>query len=52
MHTCMCDLVSSGIRLSHNDPRHTDVDSSKHSAGDGMYDIALADKLVMHSTSG
>lgn len=46
-----CDLVSAGIRLSHNEPRPKDVDSSKRSAGDGMYDIALADKLVMRSAS-
>eukprot|EP00752_Nemacystus_decipiens_P008814 g7866.t1 len=38
--------------MSHNDPRPTDAHSSKRSAGDGVYDIALADKLVMRAASG
>lgn len=44
-----CALFFSGVRLSYNNPRPKDVGSSKHSAGDGMYDIALADKVVMRT---
>ncbi|CAN0321222.1 unnamed protein product [Ectocarpus fasciculatus] len=40
---------SKGVRLSYNNPRPKDVGSSKNSAGDGMYDIALADKVVMRT---
>ncbi|CAB1111577.1 unnamed protein product [Ectocarpus sp. CCAP 1310/34] len=40
---------SNGVRLSYNNPRPKDVGSSKHSAGDGIYDIALADKVVMRT---
>ncbi|CAM9113630.1 unnamed protein product [Ectocarpus sp. 6 AP-2014] len=40
---------SNGVRLSYNNPRPKDVGSSKHSAGDGMYDIALADEVVMRT---
>ncbi|CAM9709197.1 unnamed protein product [Pylaiella littoralis] len=42
---------SPGVRLSHNDPRPMDVNSSKRSAGDGMHDIAMADKVVMRAAS-
>ncbi|CAM9141998.1 unnamed protein product [Scytosiphon promiscuus] len=39
-----------GIRLSHSNPRGEKTSNSKRSAGDGMYDIALADKIVMRTT--
>lgn len=42
---------STGVRLSPNEQRPMDVTGSKRSAGDGIYDIALADKVVMRAAS-
>eukprot|EP00903_Cladosiphon_okamuranus_P019235 g17688.t1 len=42
---------SIGVRLSHSNPRPWDVHGSICPTGDGVYDIALADKLVMRSAS-
>lgn len=35
--------------MSHSNPRGETTGNSKRSAGDSMYDIALADKIVMRT---